>query len=286
MSELVIARGRGERPRSSRAEAPPPADPPAPSEARRVTDSSRGVEEHLVSLLAPSSFEAEQYRALRALLEQRRETETLGILAVSSPTAGDGKTLTAINLAGTLAQARAARILLVDADLRRPSIEECLGLSGDGSTGLVEAILDPSANLAGRARYLPLFNLWVLPAGCCMSSPYEVLKSPRLGDLLAEARRRFDYVLIDTPPMVPVPDLRVIQKWVDGILLVVAAHKTPRRLLEEALRMVDPAKLAGLVFNRDDGLRARGYGYYDYARPLKPGDGSREPRAPRRRDVR
>ena len=266
--------------------------PPAEVEERSSTDPSpaipapsaavptRGIEEHLVSLLAPNSFEAEQYRALRAVLEQGRKAKSLAVIAISSPTAGDGKTLTAINLAGTLAQAPEARILLVEGDLRRPAVEEHLGLNTERSAGLVEAILDPGMTLERAVRRLPLFNLWVLPAGRCPASPYEVLKSPRLGDLLQDARRRFDYVLIDTPPILPVPDLRLITKWVDGFLIVVSAHRTPRRLLEEALYVADPGKVIGLVFNNDDRLLSRASGYYAYGRPLNgaPGHGGRHAR--------
>jgi len=262
---------------------PPPAeveersstDPSAAIPATSAAGPTRGIEEHLVSLLAPNSFEAEQYRALRAVLEQGRKAKSLAVIAISSPTAGDGKTLTAINLAGTLAQAPEARILLVDGDLRRPTVEEHLGLNTERSAGLVELILDPGMTLERAVRRLPLFNLWVLPAGRCPASPYEVLKSPRLGDLLQDARRRFDYVLIDSPPIVPVPDLRLITKWVDGFLMVVAAHKTPRRLLEEALYVADPAKIVGLVFNNDDRLLSRAYGYYAYGRPLNGAAGHR-----------
>src|SRR6266542_271748 len=84
-------------------------------------DSAGGVDDHLVSLVAPASFEAEQYRALRHVVEQFHKAQDLRVVAVSSPGMGDGKSTTAINLAGALAQARDARVLLVDADLRRPS---------------------------------------------------------------------------------------------------------------------------------------------------------------------
>ncbi len=278
----MIARDRDARGRPAKPEGLALAEGKDPRGQRPLTDSGRGVEEHAVSLLAPNTFEAEQYRGLRALLEQKRKAESLAVIAVSSPSAGDGKTLTSINLAGTLAQAPEARILLVDCDLRRPSVEAHLGLSG-GAPGLVEAILDSDLRLDEVVRHLPRFNLWVLPAGRCQGSPYEVLKSARLGDLLQEARQRFDYVLIDTPPMVPVPDLRVIAKLVDGVLLVVAAHKTPRRLLEEALYVSDPSKVVGLIFNNDDGLLSRSYGYYDYGRPL---NGAARRRAARAADKR
>ncbi|PYM04298.1 MAG: hypothetical protein DMD82_14850, partial [Candidatus Rokuibacteriota bacterium] len=93
-----------------------------------------------------------------------------------------------------------------------------------------------------------------------------MLKSPRLGELLAEARRQYDYVVVDTPPLVPVPDSRVIANWVDGLLMVVAAHRTPRRLVEEALDIIDAAKTLGVVFNGDD-RPLSGYSSSYYSRP-------------------
>lgn len=204
-----------------------------------------------MSLLAPWSFGAEQYRVLRHLIEQTHRDADLQVVAVTSPAEADGKTTTAINLAGSLAQTPGARVLLVDADVRRGAIGDHIGLGGTGA-GLVDAILDASLVLADVARHLPTFNLSVLTAGRSPSAPYEVLKSPRLGELLNQARRQYDYVLVDTPPLIVVPDCRVIANWVDGFLMVVAAHKTPRRLVEEALDVLDPAKTLGVVFNGDD----------------------------------
>ena len=100
-------------------------------------------------------------------------------------------------------------------------------------------------------RRFDRLNLSVLPAGTAETSTYELLTSPRLEALLAEARAHYDYVLIDTPPLVLVPDCRLIGRWVDGFLVVVAAHKTPRRLLAEGLNLLDPAKVLG------DGLQLR-----------------------------
>jgi capsular exopolysaccharide synthesis family protein len=210
------------------------------------------VEEHLVSLLAPASFEAEQYRALRHLVEQLHKSANLSVVAVSSPGGGDGKTTTAVNLAGALAQAPEGRVLLVDADLRGSSLATQLGLDGSADRGLVDAILDPGLSLEAVVQRCPPFNLSVLPAGHLPLAPYEVLKSPRVGELLQEARKSYEFVVLDTPPLVSVPDGRVIGKWVDGFLIVVGAHKTPRKLLEEALNVMDPGKIVGFIFNGDD----------------------------------
>jgi capsular exopolysaccharide synthesis family protein len=234
---------------------------PAPSpHARRpepalpFAEPTQGVDDHLVSLVTPAAFEAEQYRALRHIVEQRHKSAGLSVIAVSSPAVGDGKTTTAINLAGALAQAPEARVLLIEADLRRPSIGALLGFEEAMGPGLVHAILDPTLNLGQVVRSRPPFNLDVILAGQVPPSPYEILKSPRLGDLLDAARQQYDYVILDTPPLVALQDCRVIARWVDGLLVVVAAHRTPRRLVEEALTVVDPAKIIGLVFNGDDPL--------------------------------
>lgn len=220
------------------------------------------VEEHLVSLLSPASFEADQYRTLRSVLEHVHKGTGLRVVAVTSPGAGDGKTTTAINLAGALAQNSECRVLLVDADLRRSTLADHLGLGDADSPGLVEAILDPSVSLEDVVRRRPPFNLSVLPAGRPSPTPYETLKSPRLGELLAEARQRYDHIVLDTPPVVPVPDCRAIATWVDGFLLVVAAHTTPRKLVEESLSAMDPSKVLGFVFNNDDHPVSGYYGEY------------------------
>ena len=215
-------------------------------------ESLDGVGEHLVSLVTPASFEAEQYRALRHVVEQLHRTANLQVIGVSSPGAGDGKTITAINLAGALAQAPEARVLLVDADLRRPAIGHLLRLGDTNGANLVGAIVDPGLTLDLIAQRRPPFNLSVICAGQAPPSPYELLKSPRLGKLLEAARREYDYIVLDTPPLTSIQDCRVIGRWVDGFLVVVTAHRTPRRLVEEALTALDQTKVVGIVFNEED----------------------------------
>jgi capsular exopolysaccharide synthesis family protein len=220
------------------------------------------TDDHLVSLISPAAFEAEQYRALRHVVEQIHKTANVKVVAVSSPAVGDGKTTTTINLAGALAQSPEAKVLLVDGDVRRPSIGTLLR-HVEAKPGLVDAILNPARTLDQVLVDRPQFNLSFIHAGRNLSSsPYELLKSTRLGDLLEEARQRFDYVVVDTPPLAAVQDCRLIARWVDGFLVVVAAHRTPRRLVEEALAVIEPTKIFGLVFNGDsDGRHISYYGY-------------------------
>jgi Mrp family chromosome partitioning ATPase len=110
----------------------------------------------------------------------------------------------------------------------------------------------------------------VLRAGCSLATPYEVLTLPRLGALLEEARRGYDWVIVDAPPLVPLADCQYVGKWVDGFLVVVAAHETPRALLAEALNSIDPAKLVGLAFNKDERQAAR---YSSYRSPRQSSGG-------------
>ena len=225
--------------------------------------SRRVLDRRLVSLTAPASFEADQYRALRAHLESAREVRDLKIVAVTSAVVGDGKTTTSINLAAALAQGRDTRVLLVDADLRRPSVGRDLGIEEVRIPGLADAVLDETPSFAGLVRRLPPSNLEVLTAGRPSAEPYEVLRAPHLQALLQEARGRYGFIVIDTPPIVPVPDCGLIARWVDGLLIVVAAHRTPRKLLVESLNQLPPDKVVGMVFNGDDHATA---GYHDYYR--------------------
>lgn len=222
------------------------------------------IAEQLVSLHARGSFEADQYRTLRLTVERLRRTNGLQVLAVTSPCPAEGKSITALNLAGTLAQARGARVLTVDADLRRPSVARYLGLSQQGTPGLAEALLQPDLELSQLVQHLERFNLSVLPAGAPQNTPYELLNSPRLEELLAEARRSYDYVVIDTSPLLPFPDARLLSRYIDGYFVTVAAHRTRRKLLADALSVIDPAKVLGVVFNGDDQPRSAHYGYYDH----------------------
>jgi len=243
-----------------RGQDPPPLGGPTPPPTTDPAAAPQGVEGHLVSLLYPASVLSEPYRMVRHRIEHLHRTAQLSIVAVSSAMVAEGKTTTAINLAGALAQGTDTRVLLVDADLRNPSIMRHLALGDAGRRGLVDAILDPTLGLDDVVSPRPPFNLDVLPAGVLRPAPYEVLKSPRLGHLLEEARRRYDYVVLDTAPLVAVPDSRLIGKWVDGFLVVVAANKTPRKLVGETLDLMDPTKLVALLFNGDD-RPLSGYSY-------------------------
>jgi len=226
------------------------------------------IEEHLVGLLGADSAEVQQYLVLRQTIERAHAASGVSVVAVTSGALADGKTTTAINLAGALARNPGARILLVDADLRAPSVATRLGVRR-GQMGLADLLADARIALADVAFRRQPFNLSVLTAGRLRKNdPYELLQSRRFAEVIAEARQSYDYVVIDTPPAVPVPDCRVIEPIIDAFLIVVSAHRTPQRLLEETLNILGPEKSLGIVFNRAD-RRFRGcYGpYYGYGYP-------------------
>jgi capsular exopolysaccharide synthesis family protein len=248
----------------------PKREAPARSVVDRATESMARVDDHLVSLLAPASFAAEQYRTLRHTIEEAHRETGLSVVGVSSPSVGDGKTTTAINLAGALSQASDARVLLVDLDLRRPSIGRLLGLPAN-QPGLVDAVIDSRVELVDVATTVRPFNFAVVLAGQSAKTPYELLKAPRLGTLMAKARESYDYVILDAPPLQPMPDCQLIGGFVDKFVVVLACDKTPRRLLGEALNVLAPDKVLGLVFNRNDELLS------DY-RPEDYGTATRGPR--------
>lgn len=232
---------------------------------------------HLISLLNPDSLEAEYYRRLRHMIESlpKAKPNRGTVIAICSPGAGDGKTITSINVAGSLAQNKDARVLLVELDLRKPfvTMSDYLGLGKMEGPGLDDTILNPGIRNGkdvpwGKVvRYITNFNIYYLPSGSIGPVPYEFLKPPRLSELLEAARQRYDYIILDTPPVVFLPDSQLIEKSVDGTFMVVAAGRTPKKMLEEALNLMDPARILGIIFNGHNPETIQEYGdAYAYLR--------------------
>lgn len=219
----------------------------------------------LISLLNPDMPEAEHYRRLRYSIERLKKKDEGLVIGLTSPVSGDGKTMTSINLAGALAQNAQSRVLLVELDLRQPvnTLRNYLGapkkLTGPG---VVDMIVDPNIPWEKATYFLQDFNLYILPAGSPTRSPYELLISDRMKEILREARARYDYVIVDTAPVVLMPDSQLVADSVDGFLVVLAADVTPKKLLEEALALMDQSKVLGLVFNGYKPVGERYGGYY------------------------
>jgi capsular exopolysaccharide synthesis family protein len=221
------------------------------------------IAEELVSFGAPNTAPADQYRILRQGVEQFARGGAR-VFAITSAGPGEGKTVTTLNLAGALAQSRACNVLVVDVDFHRPSVTKYLGLP-NRLPGLAEAIVDERSDVTRSVRRLESLGISIMPTGVPQVAPYELLTSPRLEVLMAEMRRLYDYVLVDTPPVLSVADCRMMSSLIDGFIVVVKANRTPRRALVDALKIVDPAKILGVVLNGDDRPQGPYYRYEAYA---------------------
>jgi capsular exopolysaccharide synthesis family protein len=236
------------------------------------TPATARIDEHLVALVSPSSFDAEPYRILLSVLESLRAGRPSLAIAVTSAAPNEGKTTTSINLAAMLARLRDSSVLLLDADLRRPSVAKRIGLVDESDPGLGRALGKPELAVCDAPTPCPPLPLSVLAAGPRESLPLETLHSPAFGALMHAARQAYRYVIVDTPPVVALPDARALSTLVDGFLLVVRAGVTPRSLLAEALEALERDKVLGLVFNGDDrpfdGYYGRYRSYYGAQREM------------------
>jgi len=200
----------------------------------------------LVAGLAPKSLAAEQYRQLRTRLSHAEGASNLRTVLVTSPQKGEGKSITSANLALTMAQELQRRVIIVEADLRKPSLQALFGLSS--GPGLSD-YLSGAAELKDVMTFLPDHNLTVIHAGSAPTNPAELLGSTAMRRLLDQLRTRFDRVILDTPPVLPLADVAVLAPLVDGTLLVVRAGVTPKPAIENALRAFDSSRLLGVVLN-------------------------------------
>ncbi len=200
----------------------------------------------LVAAIDPHSPVAEQYRTVRARLSHREETMALRSLLVTSPGDGEGKSITAANLALTMAQEFQRRVVLVDADFRAPSVHALFGIAG--GPGLAE-LLAGEATLDEVTVYLPDYRLSILPAGLAPHFPTELLGSTAMRRAMDALRGRFDRVLFDMPAAMPLADAGTLAPMADGVLMVVRSGVTIRPALDEALAIFDEAKVVGVVLN-------------------------------------
>jgi protein-tyrosine kinase len=231
----------------------PPVQAPAPAAAAAAAAASDVIQSYTVRLnpllvagLAPKSLAAEQYRQLRTRLSHTEGASNLRTVLITSPQKGEGKSVTAANLALTMAQELQRRVIIVEADLRKPSLQHLFGLPA--GAGLSE-YLSGAAELKDVMRFLPDHNLTVIHAGAAPTNPAELLGSTAMRRLLDQLRTRYDRVLLDTPPVLPLADVAVLAPLVDGTLLVVRAGVTPKPAIENALRAFDSSRLLGVVLN-------------------------------------
>jgi capsular exopolysaccharide synthesis family protein len=232
-----------------------PGAPAAPHAARQATGAIANDEVQsytvrlnplLVAGLAPTSLAAEQYRQLRTRLSHAEGAGNLRTVLITSPQKGEGKSITSANLALTMAQELHRRVIIIEADLRKPSLQQLFGLPA--GPGLSEYLVG-AVDLKDVMRFLPDHNLTVIHAGTTPTNPAELLGSTAMRRLLDQLRTRFDRVILDTPPVLPLADVAVLAPLVDGTLLVVRTGVTPKPAIENALRAFDSSRLLGVVLN-------------------------------------
>jgi protein-tyrosine kinase len=200
----------------------------------------------LIAAIDPQSSAAEQYRAVRTRLAAHEEAAPVRVMLVTSPGAGEGKSVTAANLALTMAQEYQRNVLLLDADLRAPAVHRLFGI--DGVPGLSD-VLTGAIPLEEALVYLPEYRLTVLPAGGHEPYPTELLGSTTMRRALDTLRARFDRIVLDLPSVTPLADVGTVAPMADGVVMVVRAGTTQRPALEQALQAFDEDRVLGLVLN-------------------------------------
>ena len=215
----------------------------------------------LVTYARPKSEAAEAYRALRTSILLSAFGTPPKVILVTSPLPQEGKTTISANSALVLAQ-RGSRVLLIDADLRRPGLERMLGITSKGGLSTLISGVDKEEDVVVPFTKVP--NLWILPAGPIPPQPAELLGSNIMKEHIARWRDAFDHVIIDTPPCLSVTDAVILSPEVDRVLLVARSGQTTKPALRQAcdlLLQVD-ARVMGIVLNAFDLRSADSYYYY------------------------
>ncbi len=243
------------QPRTTPGEEPKAAQQPQNTLSDRIE--SR-VAEKFVAHRQMSAVSREQYRRLAGVLLDAQGTNGVSVVMVASAAPGEGKTLTALNIAMTLSESYRRKVLLIDADLRKPSIDKIFHI--DAASGLVEG-LEAQSTRKLVVRHVSA-NLAVLPAGRPTSDPMAALTSDRMRQLVEEARRSFDWVIIDTPPLMLLPDAHLLSSLVDGAVLVVKAASTSHEMVKRTADAIGRARILGVVLNQADAREQPTYNGY------------------------
>lgn len=250
----------------------PPVEPVAAPPVSRTIPARRRDNAELAARLVTggsSSVSLEQYRRLAAVLHEEQMQANLKTVMVTSALPGEGKTLTIANLAYTLSGSYGRRVLVIDADLRAPSLHRVLGIRN--TVGLGEALH------AGRQQlpFVEVTNgLTALTAGRPGPTPLADLTSARMGEVIRECASSFDWVLIDTPPVGLLSDAQVLARLVGAVVFVIAAGTTPRAAVERAISEIGTEPIIGTVLNRVEDRRIPEANYYDdyYGDDTSPGE--------------
>lgn len=220
------------------------------------------VEPRLVAITHPTSTYCEEYRSLRTHVLHKSQKQKLQSIVVASINPSEGKSVTALNLSWLLAQTDGVKCLIIDSDLRMPSLADYLGIETD--RGLSD-ILAGKAKLKDSIIRLEPAGLHVLPGGEARSDVTELISGPKFKEILREAREMFDYVIIDAPPLGIFTDATVLINHADGAMLVVRANRTKYAALDRVLETLPRDRMLGVVLNQSEDVLAEShynYGYY------------------------
>ena len=239
----------------------PPADSLSAPTQTVVALSGSLSQEKLVTGAIVERAPVEQYRRLAARLHLAQAEQKTRVVMITSAIASEGKTLTATNLALTLSESYKRRVLLIDADLRRPWVHELFKVPN--LTGLNDGIR------ADAERKVPVLRvseyLSVLTAGRPDADPMSVLSSDRMRRVLQDAAKSFDWVIVDTPPVAVLSDAHLLATLVDTVVLVVKAGSTQFAAMQQAVDAIGRDRILGVVLNCADETQQAAYSYYGYA---------------------
>jgi capsular exopolysaccharide synthesis family protein len=221
------------------------------------------VNPHLVAITQPNSAYCEEYRSLRTHMLHKSEKQKLQSIVIASVEASEGKSVTALNLSWLLAQTSGVSALLIDSDLRMPTLTNYLGIESE--TGLSE-VLEGKFSLKDSIIRLEPVGLHLLPGGGGRSDVAELLSGSKFKEILREACGMFDYVIIDAPPLAVFTDATVLINHADTALLVVRANYTSYKDIERVLETLPRERMLGVVLNQSEDTLSResyyNYGYY------------------------
>jgi len=217
----------------------------------------------LVCLTDTENLAAENFRFLAVRLQQFRRDQPLKKVLITSTIPQEGKSMVAGNLACTLARKTQQKVLLVDGDVRRPSLSQMFDM--ENVPGLCEC-LQGSRCLEASIYYLEGPKLWMLPSGSTAENPLEILQSGKLSKLIDQMASWFDWIVVDSPPVLPFADVSLWSRLTDGILLVARRGKTEKRQLLRGIEAIDRKKLIGAVLNCSKSAVKSDYYYYNKSR--------------------
>lgn len=225
-----------------------------PVAAVAIPDDSR-----LVSVTDPNSPAAEAFRLLGVRLRHLRRERRLHKLLITSTVPQEGKSMIAANLACTMGSASARPVLLLEGDMRRPTLARMFGVTP--KLGISDYLQD-KCDLTNCIYRLGELGFWLLPAGDATNGPLELLQSSRLQELMQAVERVFDWIIIDSPPFLPLADSSIWERWVDGVMLVARQGTTGKRKLEKGLEAIDQSKMLCALINSSTNSTADDYYYH------------------------